>query len=153
MRPGQLQGERDTGIDAVLRVAADDASEVVALVQAKRLLNTRDVPFALDALQRAASRWGQQQESAVVLAARYLAPATRERIAELGGGYIDATGNLLLAADRPALFLRDRHPWRGPGRPRGTLQGPPAARVVRALIDFAPPYTVPELVESSGASL
>jgi hypothetical protein len=32
------------------------------------------------------------------------------------------------------------------------LQGPPAARVVRALIDFAPPYTVPELSERAGAS-
>ena len=59
-------------------------------------------------------------------------------------------------ADRPALLLRDRgedrDPWRGPGRPRGTLQGPPAARVVRALIDFAPPYTIPDLAERARAS-
>jgi hypothetical protein len=61
-----------------------------------------------------------------------------------------------LAADRPALLVRDRgadrDPWRGPGRPRGTLKGPPAARVVRALVDFAPPYSVPELAERAGAS-
>ncbi len=61
-----------------------------------------------------------------------------------------------MAAGRPGLFLRDRgadrDPWRGPGRPRGTLHGPAAARVVRALIDFAPPYTVPELSERAGAS-
>jgi hypothetical protein len=35
---------------------------------------------------------------------------------------------------------------------RGTLQGPPAARVVRALVDFTPPVTIPELVRRSGAS-
>jgi hypothetical protein len=146
----------DAGVDAVLRLTGEDASEVVVLIQAKRLINTRDVPSALDALRRAASRWGDDQSVATMLAARYLAPATRDRIAELGGGFADATGNVLLAADRPALFLRDRgadrDPWRGPGRPRGTLQGPPAARVVRALIDFAPPYTVPEVVSLAGAS-
>jgi len=151
-----LRDERDSGVDAILRVTPPGGSEVVVLIEAKRLINTRDVPFTLDRLRRAASRWAPQEEVAFVLVARYLAPATRQRIAELGGGYVDATGNLLLAADRPALFLRDRgadrDPWRSPGRPRGTLQGPPAARVVRALIDFAPPYTVPELVEMSKAS-
>src|SRR5439155_25128075 len=125
-------------------------------VGAKRLLSTRDVPIALEALQRAASRWGSADEVVLVLAARYLAPATRERIAAAGAGYVDLTGNLQLAAERPALLIRDRgadrDPWRGPGRPRGTLKGPPAARVVRALVDFAPPYSVPELAERAGAS-
>jgi hypothetical protein len=146
----------DEGADARLRVTAPDGSDLLVLVQAKSLLNTRDVPSRIEALRRAASRQGDGDAVAVLLAARYLAPATRERIAELGGGYVDATGNVLLAAERPSLFIRDRgadrDPWRGPGRPRGTLQGPPAARVVRALIDFAPPYSVPGLVERSKAS-
>lgn len=149
-------GEPGAGVDAVLRLTAGDTSEVVVLIGARRLLNTRDVPAALDALRLAASRWGEGRAVATLLAARYLAPATRERIAELGGGFADATGNVLLAAERPALFLRDRgadrDPWRGPGRPLGTLRGPPAARVVRALVDFAPPYTVPELVSRARAS-
>jgi hypothetical protein len=46
------------------------------------LLNTRDVPLALERLQRAASRSGSGEEVVLVLAARYLASATRERIAE-----------------------------------------------------------------------
>jgi Transcriptional regulator, AbiEi antitoxin, Type IV TA system len=56
--------------------------------------------------------------------------------------YVDATGNLRVAVDQPALYLRDagsdRDPWRGPGRPRATLRGPAAARVVRALVDHPP---------------
>jgi hypothetical protein len=146
----------DVRVDATLRVRSPSGEEVVLGIEAKRLLNTRDVPNALEQLQRAASRWQSKAEVLTVLAARYLAPSTRERIAEAGAGYVDATGNMLVAADRPALFLADRgadrDPWRGPGRPRGTLQGPPAARVVRALIDFAPPYTVPDLTERAGAS-
>ena len=70
--------------------------------------------------------------------------------------YMDATGNLRIIVQHPALYLRDtgadRDPWSGTGRPRGTLQGPPAAKVVRALVDFVPPVTVPELVRRSGAS-
>src|ERR1035441_8941550 len=140
----------------VLLLMAPDGTEAVVLVQAKRLLNTRDVPVALEALQQAAARRSGDEEVVVLLTSRYLAPATRERIASAGAGYIDVTGNLLVTVGQPALFLRDRgadrDPWRGPGRPRDTLRGPPAARVVRALIDFAPPYTVPEISERSGAS-
>jgi hypothetical protein len=154
--PTAPAAKADPAVDAELRLRAPDGAEVAVLVEAKRLLNTRDVPIALEALQRAASRWGSADEVVLVLAARYLAPATRERIVEAGAGYVDLTGNLQLAAERPALLIRDRgadrDPWRGPGRPRGTLKGPPAARVVRALIDFAPPYTVPELAERAGAS-
>jgi hypothetical protein len=146
---------RDPRVDAELRLRAPDGSEVTVLVEAKRLLNTRDVPVALEQLQRAAASRGEE-DAVLVLAARYLAPTTRERIAAAGAGYADLTGNVRLAADRPALLVRDRgadrDPWRGPGRPRGTLKGPPAARVVRALIDFAPPYSVPELAERAGAS-
>jgi hypothetical protein len=146
---------RDPRVDAELRLRAPDGGEVTVLVEAKRLLNTRDVPVALEQLQRAAARLGED-DAVLVLAARYLAPATRERIAAAGAGYVDVTGNVQLVADRPALLVRDRgadrDPWRGPGRPRGTLKGPPAARVVRALIDFAPPYSVPELAKRAGAS-
>jgi hypothetical protein len=149
-------GGLDGGVDAVVGVRAPDGQMAVLLVQAKRLLNTRDVPIVLDSMRRAASRWGDDTEVVSVVAARYMAPATRARIAEAGAAYVDATGNMLIAADRPGLFLgdrgADRDPWRGPGRPRGTLQGPPAARVVRALSDFAPPYTVPELASRANTS-
>lgn len=142
--------------DAELRLQAPDGAEVVVLVEAKRLVNTRDVPVILDDLGRAGSAWDGEQTVVPMVMARYLPPTTRERIAAMGAGYADATGNLMLACERPALFLRDRgadrDPWRGPGRPRGTLQGVPAARVVRALVDFAPPYTVPELAERAAAS-
>jgi hypothetical protein len=148
---------RGSGVDGIVRLRAPDGQEAVLLIETKRLLNTRDAPAALRQLQAAASKWGQDDAEVVpVLAARYLAPSTRERIAEAGAGYVDATGNMRVTADRPALFIADRgadrDPWRGPGRPRGSLKGPPAARVVRALADFAPPYTVPELSERAGAS-
>lgn len=46
----------------------------------------------------------------------------------------------------------DKDPRRGPGRPRGTLKGVPAAKVVRALVDLTGLWTIRELINASGAS-
>ncbi|MDQ0093284.1 hypothetical protein [Paeniglutamicibacter psychrophenolicus] len=87
---------------------------------------------------------------------RYLAKSTRDRLSEAGVSYIDLTGNICLRSNKPALFISDRgadsDPWRGPGRPLGTLKGAPAARVVRALLDFPGPWKIRELVDISKAS-
>jgi hypothetical protein len=141
-------------IDALVELAGPDQTKAILVVEAKRSVVTRDLPAALEQIQSA----GSQLARPVVpmLVARYLPPSARAWLEERGVSYADATGNLRVALERPALFLHDKgtdhDPWRGPGRPRGTLQGPPAARVVRALVDFTPPVTVPELVRRSGAS-
>jgi hypothetical protein len=149
-------GSPVSDFDALVRLVAPDGERATLVIEAKRLLDTRDAALAIERLRRAASALPDDARVVPILAARYLAPSTRARIAEAGAGYVDATGNMLVTADRPALFIADRgadrDPWRGPGRPRGSLKGPPAARVVRALVDFAPPYTVPELSERAGAS-
>lgn len=146
----------DRGPDAIVRVASPGGQQITLAVEAKRLLATREVPIVVERLQSALARATGGEPAIPLIVARYLAPATRDRIAAAGAGYIDATGNMHLRSDRPALFVADRgadrDPWRGPGRPRDSLRGGPAARVVRALIDFAPPYSIPQLVERSGAS-
>ncbi|MDQ3092168.1 MAG: MarR family transcriptional regulator [Actinomycetota bacterium] len=148
----QLDG---ASVDAVVTLSAPDGTEALLVVEAKRLIAPRDLPVVLDKLSRLGG-WSAGERAIPMVVARYLAPSTRERLEADGAAYADATGNLRVVTDRPALFLRDagadRDPWRGPGRPRGTLKGPPAARVVRALVDFSAPMTVPELVRRSGAS-
>lgn len=145
----------DRSFDAVVTVMEPEGSSVTLVVEAKRSAAPRDIPAILEQLRSSIDRAGLDPSVPMVVA-RYLPPSSRERLERDGVSYADATGNLRLELDRPALFLRnvgeDRDPWRGPGRPRGSLKGGAAARVVRALVDFSPPYTVPELVERSGAS-
>jgi hypothetical protein len=88
--------------------------------------------------------------------AHYLSDPVRRQLDSHGISYADATGNLTLVADRPAIWVRNRgadaDPWRGPGRPSGVLTGEPSERVVRALADHVGEMSVPELIKLSGAS-
>jgi len=145
----------DVQLDALARLDAPDGTSATLVFEVKRLLTARDASGAVQLLREMIAD-ADVPSPLPIMVARYLAPSTRERLEQEGVGYADATGNLYVALDRPALFVRnagaDHDPWRGPGRPRGTLKGAPAARVVRALVDFFPPYSVPELMERSQVS-
>jgi hypothetical protein len=153
-----LQG-RPRSPDAVLSIVSPNGDEALLIVEVKRTIVTRDLPMMLNQLNQymATERSATQGQSvAAMVVARYLPPQTQNWLAERGIPYADATGNMRIALDRPALFLRDRgedrDPWRGPGRPRGTLKGEPPARVVRALVDYSPPYSIPKVMELAGTS-
>jgi hypothetical protein len=147
VRDGRLRA------DAVLRLKSPDGGEAVFIVEAKTVLEARDVPNVRDQL----ASWTQPVPDSIgMVVARYLAKPVRERLADAGLSYADASGNILVRARRPGLYVADRgadrDPWRGPGRPRGTLKGEPAAKVVRALLDEARPWRVTDLISYSKAS-
>lgn len=152
--PGSA-GPRGAEVDAVFSIVPPAGGSTAIVVEAKRNVEVRDVPSLLGQIENLADRSGLAPAAGLV-AARYLSLAVRRRLAAADLNYADATGNLYLSLRKPALFVRDvgadRDPWRGPGRPRDSFRGPIAARVVRALADFAPPMTVPELIERSGVS-
>lgn len=148
--------EQETGsrIDGVANLVASDGTRATFFIEAKRSVVAGDLASVLDQLR---SYSLSHVESPVpMIAARYIGSSARKWLEERDLSYVDATGNMHISLERPAIYLHDRgadrDPWRGPGRPRGTLQGPPAARVVRALVDFAGSMTVPDLIRLSGAS-
>lgn len=151
----ELERRGDRSIDGLVTVSAPNGPPVYLAIEAKRTLISKDVRPVLDQLQKSID-YSELPGAVPTVVARYLSPTVRDRIASMEGGYLDATGNALIESKTSAMFVRlsgeDSDPWRGPGRPRGSLRGAPAARVVRALIDYAPPYSVPELVDRSGAS-
>ncbi|MFI1916110.1 hypothetical protein [Nocardia sp. NPDC020380] len=139
--------------DGAVSVRAPDGQEVDLIVEAKALVEVRDVAAMRIHL---ATLTGNRPGSVAVVVSRYLSQSVREQLASAGLSYVDATGNIRLQVDSPALFVSDRgadsDPWRGPGRPRTTMKGEPATKVVRALLDFVGPWKVRELVRVSGAS-
>jgi hypothetical protein len=132
----------------LFEIRAPDGTTSKLAVEAKQKLEPRDVPAVLDQLRETAG-------ASPFVVAPFLASRTREKIVAGGAGYIDATGNLRLALDRPAVFVEAvgerTNPWREE-RPLRSLRGSRAGRVVRALCDFRPPYGVRELAERADVS-
>jgi hypothetical protein len=146
--------ERGRARDTMIEVVAPDGRVGTLAVEARTLLDPRDVPAVAHELRGGRPR---RQGSAGVVLARYLSPRAREALARSDLSYMDATGNLSVHLDDPALALQssgmDRDPWRAPERPTNSLRGLPAARVVRTLVERRPPWRVRELADVSAASL
>lgn len=148
---GQLRG------DAIITLAAPDGRKARLFAETKRSLVTKDLSAITSQLERfidAALAEDPGSAAAPLVVARYLARPLQRWLEEKDISYADATGNLRVAIPEPGLFVRDvgalKDPWRGPGRPKGNLKGASAARIVRALVDFRPPYTVPALMKLAG---
>ncbi len=141
--------------DLVARITAPDGVKTAMVIEAKRSLLPRDVPDVIAQLRRYAEQAGLD-EAALVVAAPYLSATTREQIEDRGASYLDSTGNVLLRSKRPALLVRlngaSKDPWPSDETLR-SLQGRGAARAVRALLDFAPPYGVRDLASRADVSL
>lgn len=140
-------------VNARLEVRDPDGNSATLVVEAKRTVEGRDVASVRAQLDMYASEIPGAQGLVV---ARYLSPPVRGKLTEAGLSYVDATGNVRIELTRPGLYVSDRgadrDPWRGPGRPRGTLKGEPAAKIVRAIADFAGKWKIRELIDASKAS-
>ncbi|RBQ22187.1 hypothetical protein DP939_03375 [Spongiactinospora rosea] len=123
------------------------------ILEAKHVVERRDTATLLQQLSAAVD---EHPGAHGVVVSRYLSPPVRMRLSDAGLSYIDATGNITLNVSQPGLYVADRgadrDPWRGPGRPRGTLKGAPAARIVRALLDHERSWTARELTGIAGVS-
>lgn len=141
--------------DSRLSLLREGKVAVSYVVEAKRAVTSSNMPSAIN--QLLAFQGDSSARMRPMLVARYLNPQQQLVLQEQGIAFADATGNLNLASDDPLILLSDRgassDPWRGPGRPTTSLKGLPAAKLVRALADFVPPYSVAELADLADASL
>jgi hypothetical protein len=141
--------------DLVAVVTGPDDAKTSLLVEAKRTLLPREADDAVRQMRSYAERAGLDEASFVVVAP-YLSQTARERIAQAGASYIDSTGNMLVRTQRPALFIKQdgatKDPWPSDETLR-TLKGRGAARALRALLDFEPPFGLRELAERAEVPL
>jgi hypothetical protein len=135
-------------VDGLVRVTSPDGVTGTLAVEAKRRLPPGAVVGVRAQLERI-------EDAQPVVFSGWLSPLTRHALVQDGVGYLDLTGNVDLRLARPGLYLRDvgadRDPEPAPSALK-SLKGAGAARAVRALVDFAPPYGVRELAAASGAS-
>jgi hypothetical protein len=146
------------GVDALVDVRPPDGSVQAQLaVEVKYKLTPRQAEDVL------LPRWGLIKQInpgiTLLVLAPWLSRRTRELLSGHGVGYLDLTGNVELRVSRPAVVIRTEGAARDPGgaavrRAGGpTLAGPRAGRLVRALVDYSPPYRATRLSEATGLSL
>lgn len=144
---------RDRAFDARLTLGPSEEETASLLVDARLRVGPRDVKRVLE-------RWSEASRSepaaAPLLVAPYLSPRTRELLEGTEVSYLDSTGNVRVTLRRPAVFIRTEGAESDPWPPESTLRslkGPAASRVVRAVLDFKPPYGISELAARSGSPL
>ncbi len=134
--------------DLTLSIRGPDGVVGVVAVAAKARVAPGTVPALAAQLARVAP-------ASPMVIADWLSPLTRAALTAAGVGYLDLTGNADVRLSRPGLLLRTIGAAKDPAPPAstlGSLRGTGAARAVRALLDFTPPYGVRELAAASGAS-
>jgi len=141
--------------DFLVRVKDSRGEESLVVIEAKRIVEKRDISRIQEQIESYLRELGAG--STGLLAAKYLSPQVRAELEERDISYIDATGNMRITLASPALYIGDRgadsDPWRGAGRPRGTLKGDPAARIVRTLLDSSRPWKISDLTKAAGTSV
>jgi len=98
---------------------------------------------------------GDPSGDVTLVVAPYLSPRSREVLAEVGVAYFDLTGNALIYLDTPGLALRMDGAQRDPvplTRPDRGIAGRAAGKIIRALADIAPPYSVTDLASVAEVS-
>jgi len=95
--------------------------------------------------------------SAVLVVAPWLSPRTQHVLDELGYNYLDLTGNVSLRLNQPAVIVRMEGDRQNPSPSRRRafqrLRGTTAGRLIRVLVDAAPPFRATDLADASGVSI
>ena len=144
-RPGRFDG--------VILIQAPSSGFVQLVVEARKSFAPRDVAEMLRTINPVYRR---QSPGGILVIAPRLSQRTRDLLAAAGIHYIDLAGHIRIRVDMPPLFIDREIADDKPLAVSGTatqLRGPKAGRIVRVLLDAAPPFRVKELREAAAVSV
>ena len=137
--------------DYLIELKGPGGRTAKVVVEAKSRIEPMDVPALKEQLSVyvRALRPG----ATPMVFAPFLSRSARSRLTEAGLSYADKTGNVRIVVSQPGLYIEtqgaERNPYRE-DRPARSLRGAKAGRIVRALCDSAPPFSVRKLAEAVG---
>ena len=149
--PGQDPTRPPTQTDPLLEIQGPQEQGGASLmVEPKRVLTPRDAERLFSGTAR---RYRQLNPSPPVLVvAPWLSTRTCAVLAADDINYLDLTGNVRISLENPPLFIISEGASRDPApmdRGKARVRGPKAGRLVRFLIDVAPPYNVTQVAAAT----
>ena len=142
--------------DVLLTLADPQGLTADVIIEVKRRpVEAREVGVLADRWSRVLlpQVQGSDGDAVFMVVAPFVGPSAKDRLAEAGISFADATGNVRLVSTRPAVFIEAagavRNPWRE-NLPLRSLKGGRSGRVVRAFLDHRPPFGTRELSTLTG---
>ena len=145
---------RDSRLDALLTITAPDGASSTVLIEYKGAVAPRDVAGVVAQIKILATA----DIGAAMVVTPFVSPMTRRHLDRHGLGWFDATGNMRLRLDHPAVYVdrlgADRNRFRdAAAHVLRSLRGPAAAKVVLELLQSDPPLGVRELANRAEVSV
>jgi hypothetical protein len=138
-------------VDALITIAAPQGGGTSILVEAKSTFTPRDAERFLSGM--ASQLRILNPNYPILVVAPWLSERAQEVLTAQDINYLDLTGNVRIALNYPPVFITYKGASRNPAplpRPAARLKGPKAGRLVRLLMDVAPPYGVSQIAETTG---
>lgn len=148
---GQDPTRPSAEIDSLLEIQGPQGQGGTRLlIEVKRVLTPRDAESLFSGIAR---RYRQLNPNMPVLVvAPWLSTRTRDVLTADDINFLDLTGNVRISLPYQALFISSTGASRDPApMPRGKarVRGPKAGRLVRFLLDVAPPYNVSQVAAAT----
>ena len=132
-----------TRIDAAVDLRSTNGMFTTIAVEARRSFAPRDAERLLAGLPGTVR--GLAPHIPILVIAPWLSASSQALLTRQGISFLDLTGNASIKLDSPTLYLSSQGAARDPAPlPRGQTRGrgPRAARLIRLLVDVAPPFGV-----------
>ncbi|ACU40858.1 hypothetical protein Amir_7067 [Actinosynnema mirum DSM 43827] len=144
----------DGAFDARVRLVFPGSKVVEFLVLAERELTPRDINGKIaqtHSILRHAHVW-----QSLLVVSPWLSPRTQHELREHGVDYLDLTGNVSLNSDDPLVRIHLQGLTKSSSKPSTgrtiTLAGSRTGRIVRFLVDHAPPYQAKDVAQTAKVS-
>lgn len=137
-------------IDAAIDLRSNNGMFTTIAVEARKSFAPRDAERLLAGLS--GTVLGLAPHIPILVISPWLSTRSQELLTRRGISFLDLTGNASIRLDNPTLYFSTQGAVRDPAPlPRGQtrLRGPRAARLLRLLVDVAPPFGV---IEAAAAS-
>ena len=138
-------------VDGAIDLKGPQGTLVTFVMEARRSFQPRDVESIVPpGVSQTLRKLGNN--TPIIVAAPWLSQRTQELLTAADINFLDLTGNARITLQYPLFYFQTSGEKRDPNpreRPAARVRGPKAARLIRMLVDVAPPYGVREISQAA----